>query len=183
MLREFELRAELRVNRAEILIDTRQKLNSNSSMALCDDCFQEFLHPLVHELIDKNSGFDEQFGGRARWDWDSESATITFSDPEKSTIRINATVVGTTQENSWQWTWANRNFPLLLSKQDLEKIREYGEANGFDKLTSAFLDADEFTGWEMTAVAAQFDAPGAYRFPTDNGFCYIIYRKIEEVQK
>ncbi|MGB7987551.1 MAG: DUF6882 domain-containing protein [Terracidiphilus sp.] len=151
-------------------------------MALCDDCFQEFLHPLVHELMDKNKRFEDQFGGRAHWDWDSEAATITFSDPEKSTVRIDATVVGTTQGNSWEWTWANQNFPPH-SKQDMEKVREFGEANSFDKLTSSFLDADEFTGWEMTAVAAHIlDASGAYRFPTDEGFCYLIYRKIEEIK-
>jgi hypothetical protein len=34
----------------------------------------------------------------------------------------------------------------------------------------------------MTAVAAHIlNAPGAYRFPTENGHCYLIYRKIDEI--
>jgi hypothetical protein len=65
---------------------------------------------------------------------------------------------------------------------DTEKVREFGEANGYDKLTSAFLVADEYTGWEMTAVAAHIlNAPGGYRFPTDDGYCYLIYRKIDVI--
>jgi hypothetical protein len=36
----------------------------------------------------------------------------------------------------------------------------------------------------MTSVAAHIlDAPGAYRFPRDEGgYCYLIYRKIEELE-
>jgi len=150
-------------------------------MAVCDDCFREFLHPLVHELMDKNTRFREKYGLHDRWNWDSESATMTFSDPAKPTLRIDATVVGTTQGNSWEWTWANPNFKTE-SKHDMERVREFGENQGYDELTSGFLNADEHTGWEMTAVAAHIlGAPGAYRFPTEMGYCYLIYRKIEEI--
>lgn len=64
----------------------------------------------------------------------------------------------------------------------MEKVREYGVVNGFEKLTSGFLDADEYTGWEMTAVAAHvLDAPGAYSFPTERGRCWLVYRKIQQL--
>ena len=150
-------------------------------MALCDDCFDDFVHPLSHELMAKNERFREQFGIFARWHWDSESATLTFSDPQKPTLRVAVSVVGTTEGNSWEWAWANRNFEPH-TKINIDKIREFGEANGSEKLTSGFLDSDEYTGWEMTAIAAHIlDAPGAYRFPTDRGHCYLIYRKIEEL--
>ncbi|MGD0800527.1 MAG: hypothetical protein ABR906_04350 [Terracidiphilus sp.] len=34
----------------------------------------------------------------------------------------------------------------------------------------------------MTAVAEHvLDALGAYRFPTDQGFCYLVFRKIEVI--
>jgi hypothetical protein len=66
----------------------------------------------------------------------------------------------------------------------MEKVREFGEAKGYEQLTSAFLDADEYTGWEMTAVSAHvLDALGTYRFPTDDGHCYLNYRAIEEIPK
>ena len=66
----------------------------------------------------------------------------------------------------------------------MEKVRDFGEANGFEQLTSTFLEADEYTGWNMTAVAAHvLDAPGTYRFPTDDGHCYLIFRKIAVLPK
>jgi len=64
----------------------------------------------------------------------------------------------------------------------MDKVREFGEANGYGKLTTPFLDADEYTGWEMTAVAEHvLNALGAYRFPTDDGFCYLAYRRVEVI--
>jgi hypothetical protein len=39
-------------------------------MSICDDCFEEFLHPLVHEAMAKNDAFFEKYGNHARWDWD-----------------------------------------------------------------------------------------------------------------
>ncbi|MGA2278362.1 MAG: DUF6882 domain-containing protein [Terracidiphilus sp.] len=150
-------------------------------MTVCDDCFREFLHPVVHELMDKNERFFERYGQHSRWDWDDEAITLTFSDQVLPTLRIDVTLVGSTEGDSWEWSWANSNYETR-SKLGMEKVRDFGQTNGFDKLTSAFLDADEFTGWEMTAVAAHIlDALGAYRFPTEQGYCYLLYRKIEEI--
>lgn len=151
-------------------------------MTVCDDCFREYLHPFVHELMDKNEQFFVRYGRHERYDWNDEAVTLTFSDPVLPTVRIDVTVVGSTEGDSWEWSWANSNYEAS-SKLNIEKIREFGEANGYDKLTTAFLEADEYTGWEMTAVAAHIlGAPGAYRFPTESGYCYLIYRKIEEIE-
>jgi hypothetical protein len=130
--------------------------------------------------MDKNQQFNERYGQYDRWDWDDESVTLTFSDSVLPTLRIKVTVVGSTEGDSWEWAWANNNWEAK-AKLDLDQVREFGEIEGYEKLTSAFLDADEHTGWEMTAIAAHIlNAPGAYRFPTDAGHCYLIYRKIEE---
>ena len=71
-------------------------------MAICDDCFEDFVHPLVHESQGKNERFREKYGQHARWDWDDEHSTLTFSDPEKPTLDIGVSIVGTTEGNSWQ---------------------------------------------------------------------------------
>ena len=150
-------------------------------MALCDGCFEEFVHPLCHDLREKNDRFFEAYGRHKRWDWDDETVTLTFTDPDLPTVRIDVSIVGTVEGDSWQWSWANGNLSDLQTR-DLEKVRDYGEANGLEKLTSRFLDADEYTGWEMTAVAAHLlDAPGAYSFPTERGRCFLIYRHLEQL--
>ncbi len=152
-------------------------------MTICDDCFQEFLHPIVHESMEKNERFDLKYGKRERWDWDTDSATLTFSNAGQRRLQVHCSVVGTTQGDQWEWSWANRNIPES-EKRDIERVRNFGEANGYDKLTSSFLDADEYTGWEMTAVAVHLlESPGSYRFPTDHGFCYLVFREIEEVSE
>ena len=129
--------------------------------------------------MDNNSAFDQRYGHHARWDWDANASTITFTNPDELPLRIHVTVVGTTEGDSWQWTWANKNFEQF-TKRDMEKVRAFGEQKGYDQLTTAFLSADEYTGWEMTAVAAYvLSAPGAYRFPTERGFAYVVYRSIQ----
>jgi hypothetical protein len=150
-------------------------------MTICDDCFEEFLHPIVHESIEKNQQFDAKYGDHERWDWDDNAATLTFPNGGVAKLRIHVSVAGTTEGDQWEWSWANRNFKAH-TKLDMEKVREYGEAKGFDKLTTAFLDADEYTGWAMTSVAVHvLNAPGSYRFPTDRGYCYLVYRTIEKL--
>jgi hypothetical protein len=150
-------------------------------MAACDDCFEEFVHPLVHAGMDKNDAFKRRYGNHARWDWDHLLSTLTFSDLELPTVRVHCSVVGTTQGNSWQWSWANKNIPSS-SKLEMDKVRAFGEANGYEKLTTPFLEADKYTGWEMTAVTGHIlNALGACRFPTDQGFCYLAYRDVEMI--
>jgi len=151
-------------------------------MVICDDCFEEFVHPIFHELMEKNERFKEVYGGRARWDWDDVAVTLTFSDPVKSTVRIDVSVVGSIEGNSWQWSWANKNYKDR-SRIGMDKVREFGEEKGYEALTSGFLEADEYTGWEITAIAAHLlNAPGAYRFPTDSGHVYLVYRNVEVIR-
>jgi hypothetical protein len=148
-------------------------------MAACDDCFWEFVHPLIHEAQEKNEQFREKYGLHARWDWDDQRSTLTFSDPEKSTLEIDVSIVGSTEGNSWEWSWANPNLDRHTIT-DMEKVKEFGEANGYEKLTTAFLEADEYTGWTMTSVAVHvLGAAGSYRFPTERGHYYLVYRRIK----
>jgi hypothetical protein len=150
-------------------------------MTAYDDRFQEFLHPLVHESMEKNERFSEKYGNHDRYDWDSEAATLTFSNAGIPRLRLQVSIVGTTEGDSWQWSWANPNLSIL-SKLDMDTVRAFGVANGYEQLTSKFLVADEYTGWEMAAVASRLlGALGSYRFPTDHGFCYRVYRTIEEI--
>jgi hypothetical protein len=69
-------------------------------MPLCDQRFDDFLHPLIHEAIHKNARNEERYGKHNRWDWDQDYATLTFSDPNNSTLRIGVSVVGTTEGDS-----------------------------------------------------------------------------------
>lgn len=122
-------------------------------MATCDDCFEEFLHPLIHESMEKNDRFWDVHGKYARSHWDDERSTLTFSDPKKPALEIDVSIAGTTEGDSWEWAWANRNLAPQTTV-DIVKVSEFGKANRYEKLTTAFLAADEHTGWEMTFRAS-----------------------------
>jgi hypothetical protein len=150
-------------------------------MTICEDCFDDFVHPLIHAGMEKNDAFFLKYGRHARWDWDNITSTLTFTDPKLPTVRVQCSLVGTTEGDSWEWSWANKNIPAH-AKVDMEKVRAFGEAHGYEKLVTPFLVADEFTGWEMTAVTEHvLEALGAYRFPTDRGFCFLAFRSVEVV--
>jgi hypothetical protein len=148
-----------------------------------DEEFQQFAHPLIHEAMAKNDVCEQQFksGEGPRWDYDCDRSTLTFSQDGRSRVIADVLLVGTTQADRWQWSWANGNLPKE-ERALTEPIRHFGEKYGWTKLAIPFQDTDEYTGWEMTALAVHaLGAIGSYRFPTDRGYAYLIYRDIRWV--
>lgn len=152
-------------------------------MVKSDHEFELFVHPLVHESMAKNNACEQQFKIPAwpRWDYDDELSTLTFSEDGRPRVVADVVLVGTTEGSQWQWAWANGNVPSQR-RALIDPVRVFGEAYGWRKLTARFLDSDEYTGWEMTSVAAHLlDAKGSYRFPTDRGHGYLVYRDLRWV--
>jgi hypothetical protein len=150
-------------------------------VSLCEDNFSTFVQPLLDRLREKNRGFRQQHGTYRSWDWEPDVAILSFLDPLKPTLEIEVSVVGTSQDDSWEWSWANPNIDSNL-KIGMDKVRDFGRAHSFQQVTTPFLDCDEETGWTMTAVAAHvLNAPGAFHFPTGDGVCYLLFRVIHEL--
>jgi hypothetical protein len=116
-----------------------------------------------------------------RWDYDLDAGTLVFSESGVPKVVATIQAVGSTSESSttWKWGWAHASFPPRVTDQ-LERVREFGEVEGLQKLTQELLTDDEYLGWELTAVAAKIlEAPGAYRCPVDNGFLYFVYTSLQ----
>jgi len=80
-----------------------------------------------------------------------------------------------TKANTWNWAWDNKSTPLHVSRP-LEKVKTFGHANNFGKLTRGLFSGDDYTGWAMTAVSAKLlNAIGTYRFPQEQLFIYFIF--------
>jgi hypothetical protein len=151
-------------------------------LSLCDDDFLEFLHPLQLRLSEKNNQFHMRYGSHSNWRWDPDEATLTFSEPGEPDLLIEITLVGTSVEDSWEWSWANPNVEPPL-KRDMDQVRDFGNAHGYPLLTEQFLTCDPDTGQEMTAVAAHIlNALGSYHFSTGESVCHLIFREIHEPQ-
>lgn len=115
-----------------------------------------------------------------RWDYNLDSATLTFSQRGMPRVVASIQVVGTTSSdtNTWMWSWANRHLPDHVSV-DVEKVREFGEVNEIGELTDSVLEDDEYLGWAMTAVAARvLNAKGGYRCPSEKGFVYVVFTEL-----
>jgi hypothetical protein len=139
--------------------------------------------PFVHESMAKNDVCEQRFkiGEWPRWDYDDEQSTLTFSKDGRPQVVADIVIAGTIEGSQWQWAWANGNVPAER-RALTDPVRVFGQENGWTKLRVRFLDCDEYTGWEMTSVAVHvLGAVGSYRFPTDHGHAYCVYRDLRWV--
>jgi hypothetical protein len=139
--------------------------------------YDEFRHRIVHELMDKNARVESEFriGSWPRYDFDLENHELVFSENGVPQVIADIRVVGTVQGDEWEWSWENPNLPHA-STCEMSRVRTFGQNRNYERLTTAFLTADEFLGWECAAIAAYaLDAKGAYRARTEVGFIYFVY--------
>jgi hypothetical protein len=98
---------------------------------LCASCLQEeyetFSHECVHESIAKNEKWLAHYRIHSwpRWDYSSEDATITFSEAGIAKVICQMQVVGTTEGDSWEWSWNNPKFPESC-KRRMSEVQKFG---------------------------------------------------------
>jgi hypothetical protein len=149
---------------------------------LCQDClnkeYESFRHACVHESMAKNDIWltEYRINDWPRWDYSMEEATLTFSQDKKAKVVCDIQVVGTTVGDSWEWAWGNQNLPDAC-RHLLCEIHLLGKEKGWEKLTTLFLDNDEYLGWECTSIANHvLNGIGSYRCPNsdESGFVYVV---------
>lgn len=122
-------------------------------------------------------------GDFPRYEYDLFRGEIWWSEVDAPKIRGRVTIVGSisTKSNTWLWAWANPHFsdvPL----GDIKKVQEFGSRESIAKLTKPKWNAEEVDGWEMTAIAARLlEAEGAYRSPSETGFLFLLYDRLEHI--
>jgi Family of unknown function (DUF6882) len=103
----------------------------------------------------------------ARWDFDADDASMTFTDASRPPLRFAVTLVGSLSErtHTWMWSWANEHVDRRLVR-DAWRLRHFAEVRGTPALAEGCYEADEVNAWEMTSVAAHLlGAPAVYRAP------------------
>lgn len=116
------------------------------------------------------------------WHYDQYKGELTFSGHGIKKLIIDFEEVGllSFKSNTWLWAWKN---PCLEEKvkSEIGRVRNYGHKRGFEKLTNPKWSADEYDGWEMTAIAAYLmKAKGAFRATSSDNMFYsfVIYKNI-----
>lgn len=145
--------------------------------------YEKFAADSALYLAARNSRVETEFGigNLPRYEYDLFRRELWWGEIGAPKFRARATIVGSHSATSstWLWSWANPHFsdvPL----GEIEKVRAFGEAEAITKLTEQQWPADEFDGWEMTAIAARLlESQGAYRSPSGNGFLYLLYDNLE----
>ena len=135
-------------------------------------------------LIEQQKIIEDTYGIHKYEDWfyDQETGIITFSNAETKDkiVEIQYEEVGSisTISKTWLWSWANPHIEPKV-KTEIEIVRDYGQENDLESLTKSKWFADEYDAWEMTAISAYLmKAKGAYRFPLENTFSFVIYKEI-----
>ena len=137
----------------------------------CDTCLQQeyesFRHDCFHESMAQNDLLIEKYriDSWPRWDYSMEDATLIFSDDGKAKLICQIEVAGSTTPTSWEWSWGNENYPISCRKR-MGAVYAFGEEKQWDKLTSLFLEYDEYVGWECTSIACHvLNGIGIYKCP------------------
>ncbi len=128
------------------------------------------------EIIKENYGL----GDYERMDYEQETGKMTFTLKGKKNVIMTFHMVGSVSDrsNTWMWSWDN---PYLLDnvKEEMLKVKAYGEKNGIEKLIQPKWSGNEDDGWAMTAIAARIlKAKGAFSFLSDEMMIYVVFSDV-----
>ena len=148
---------------------------------LCESClhkeYEDFAHECIHESMEKNDSWLEQYriNNWPRWDYSLEDCTLTFSEAGKAKVICSVRAVGSVQGGSWEWSWGNKNLPDAC-KNRMEEVRALGEEKGWRNLRDLFLDNKEYLGWEFASITSHvLDGIAVYRCPDSETPGYFMY--------
>ncbi|PVD51677.1 hypothetical protein DC498_13190 [Terrimonas sp.] len=123
-----------------------------------------------------------KIGTYQNWYYDQLTGELTFSDNGIKKLIIDYEEVGSVSEvtNTFLWAWGNPHLEEKI-KSEIVRVKEYGQKRKFEKLINPKWTADQYDGWEMTAIASYLlKSKGAYRVPTSNDklFSFMIFKNI-----
>ncbi|AMV38353.1 DUF6882 domain-containing protein [Planctomyces sp. SH-PL62] len=145
--------------------------------------FGELMDTSLEELRLKTQAHKEAwgFGGFDRWAMDIRQGDLIFKNEDGLTATCPAQAVGSynSEDGSWMWAWANASLPEAF-KQDVLKVKQYGEEHGIEFLVEPQLEIGEEKGaWELTALATKLgDAQGAYCCPLGGTSLFVTFGEV-----
>jgi hypothetical protein len=154
--------------------------------AACTVRGQSKLHRLIvegHAYLEERQAQNEaqyHISQYDHYDWHQDTGEIVFSSGSEAKVIASIQMVGDLSKRSrtWLWAWANKTVDEPL-KRAVNAVRDMGEREKIERLTTAQWPADETDGWEMTSVAAKLtEAKGAYRTCGDAGCEFMLLTNI-----
>lgn len=153
---------------------------------MTDEEYLRFIHPIVHEALEKNEKVKAVFdlGRYQRWNYDQATQKLTFSNQGKIVVEADFQVVGTFSSNSHTWlrSWENASIEPL-AKHEILRVKEFCEQRGIRKGVEAHWPADEYEPWDMTSLALHvLGYQGSYRC-SEKGFdgLFVVFQNMHFV--
>ncbi|MDR3637845.1 MAG: hypothetical protein P4L84_28830 [Isosphaeraceae bacterium] len=115
--------------------------------------------------------------------WDTERAEIVFSKAGTPVARADLQFVGSIagREPTWLWGWANDAIPAVATGR-LSEVRQYGEEQGFDKLTRPEWVPEGDDGHDMMIVSAYIlGAPAFFHDHAGGTALYFVLEGFERL--
>jgi hypothetical protein len=116
-----------------------------------------------------------------QYKWDTERAEMVFSSKGIAIVRADFQLAGSIagRERTWLWGWANESIPRPATHR-LDTVRQYGQEQGFSKLTEPVWVPDGDDGHDVMMVSASImNAPAFFHAHVGNTALFFV---LEEFQ-
>ena len=127
--------------------------------------FQVLAKQSAEELVEKMKTLSSWGINQSVSEIQQEAGTITLTNSEDVRRTGSVQFIGhlDLDQNVWHWAWADASLPSKLT-QHAEKVKQYGEANNINKLTSESIPATRGEALVFLALGCKLnDTEGVYR--------------------
>jgi hypothetical protein len=153
------------------------RLFSNDEPAESEE-YRRLVEQSVEELRLKTTAHDGVWRlGEADWSVDQDAGVIVFTRSDGITATCPVQIIGTynTLDGTWLWGWDHPSVVLPL-QEHARRLKELGEQQGFQKLTTQKIKCSESEAWEFVALACKLcDAQGGYRGPSGTTLVFMTF--------
>ena len=143
------------------------------------ESFSQYRDMCVEEISSLQDEFKKVYdlNSYERWSFDEDFGVFHFESDDGRKLYFKYSLVGSFSQktSTWKWSWDNEHLKLS-ERRRIDEVKAFGEQNDFTSLTTGLIEADEYTGWEMTSIAAKIlSSIGAYRFTKEHLTFYIVF--------
>jgi hypothetical protein len=132
------------------------------------DSFSKYRDKCVEEISFLQDEFKKLYhlDSYERWSFEEDLGVFHFDSDDGRKLYFKYSLVGSfsSKTSTWKWSWDNEHLKTS-ERRRIEEIKLFGEQKEFSSLTTGLIEADEYTGWDMTSISAKvISAIGVYRF-------------------
>lgn len=143
------------------------------------DSFSQYRDKCVEEISSLQDEFKKIYdlNSYEHWSFDEDFGVFHFESNDGKKLYFKYSLVGSfsAKTSTWKWSWDNEHLKIS-ERRRVEEVKLFGEQKEFSSLTNGLVEADEYTGWDLTSISAKvLSAIGVYRFTQEHLTYYVIF--------